>query len=268
MYKRQELNINTIAEDSSGNAGLSAAFYARAHGMKAYIYVPQDAPEGKIALIRLSGAYLVTCRDREEAAIKAMHAEREYIAYVGHLWNPYFIEGTKTIAYELYEQMQGDVVDVAFVPVASGTLLLGLYKGFKELREQGLIDHVPRIIAVQGASCAPVYEILKGAKIYGVSALADGLRVRRPPRLHQIIAAIKDTEGDCIVVDDSLIRGALKDMLSMGFLVEPTSATVLAALSMALEQGLVDRDELVFLPLTGSGLKVVTTLTKAMEVQG
>jgi len=258
LSKVAEFKFSGVIEDSSGNAGISVAYYASSAGIKAKIFVPKDAPSGKIAFIKASGAEVVECNSREEAHEKAVkEAELSDYVYVGHLWNPYFIEGTKTIAFEIAEQLGWRTPDAAVVPVASGTLLLGLYKGFKELYELGLVEKVPRLIAVQGASCAPVYEALYGKKPFGCSSLADGLRVKNPPRLNEIVRAIKETQGCCIVVDNYDIHLYSSFAYKKGFIVEPTSITVFAALAKAVEEGILDKGEEVVAPLTGSGLKIV-----------
>ncbi|RLE81962.1 MAG: threonine synthase [Thermoprotei archaeon] len=259
ISKVSELKIRGVIEDSSGNAGISVAYYSSAAGIKAKIYVPRDAPPGKKALILSSGATLVECSSRTEAHKRAIKdSESSEYAYVGHLWNPYFIEGTKTMAFEVAEQLGWRAPSIAVVPVASGTLLLGLYKGFRELYELKLIDKVPKLIAVQGAGCAPVYKAIHGEESCGSSALADGLRVENPPRLEEIIRAIRETRGDCIVVDDYDIHVLSAFAFKKGFIVEPTSVAALAGVRKAVEEGLIDKGEEVLVPLTGSGLKYIT----------
>jgi len=137
--KAKELGAGVIAVDSSGNSAISFSLFARVLGLKAEVFVPAAAPQGKKDLLRFLGAEVHEIKGtREDVNREAMSNEH----YVGHWWNPYFIEGTKTIAFEAFEQSK--VIDCAIAPVGSGTLFLGLYKGFRELIELGELEHMPK----------------------------------------------------------------------------------------------------------------------------
>ena len=177
-------------------------------------------------------------------------AERSGLAYVSHWLNPYFIEGTKTVAFEAYEQ--SGVPDYVLAPTGSGTLFLGLWKGFSELRSMGEIDRLPKLIAVQASG----YESLCGRSSLR-SYLAEGIAISEPPRLEEMRRALAETKGSCVSVGDPEIGRALKWLWERGFMVEPTSATVLAALWKLMESGGIERGSKLLLPLTGSGLKTV-----------
>jgi len=260
------LNVKSVAEDSSGNTGLSIAAYGSLAGLNVRVYVPSDIPESKKAMLELYGAKVILSGTRGDAARRVIEELGEDDYYIGHTWNPFFIEGTKTIAYEICEQLDWSLPDIVITPVASGTLLLGFYKGLMELYEAGLINSIPRIIGVQAEGYTPIYNSLYGRERKGgKSSLADALRVPKPPRLHEIVSAIRRTGGDAIVVSDSEITIALGRLIRMGFLVEPSSATVLAALSKALNEGIIDKGERVLLPLTGSGLKMINKLYKLLS---
>ncbi|RLG58515.1 threonine synthase, partial [Candidatus Geothermarchaeota archaeon] len=150
----REIGAKTLVEDSSGNAGSSVALYALSAGLKARIYVPKDAPENKRMIIRIFGAQVVECRSREEASSRAVHELRRDDYYIGHLWNPFFIEGMKTMAFEIAEQFKWERVDCIIAPIASGSLVLGLFKGFKELEVLGLINDLPSLVGVQAEGWA------------------------------------------------------------------------------------------------------------------
>ena len=207
ISKILELGKTKISEDSSGNAGLSMAAYSSAYSIKCRVYVPTDAPETKKKLIELYGAELVTCRSREEAYVRAIEAEKEGFTYVGHLWNPVYIDGTKTIMYEFIEELlhrfdrKYEITDVV-LPVGSGTLILGIYKGFTELKTVGILHEIPRIIAVQGTEVCPLTNYVKSLSSKGTSKLANGLRVPNPPRLKSIVSALRLTNGLCVLVSD------------------------------------------------------------------
>ncbi len=253
------MGFRRVLEDSSGNTGVSVALYSRALGFEAEIIVPKTAPQGKKLLLKLLGADIVEAGSRREAGEIALEKSRsgDYY-YVAHTWSPFYIEASKTIAYEAYEQgFRGGVV---VAPIGSGGLLLGLYHGFMDLVNYGLLDEPPTLIGVQGLSMCPVYRVLYGRACgYGDSSLADGIMVPNPPRLNEIADAIKNTGGAVVVVDNNDVVFGLRELIRMGFIVEPTSATTYAGLLKALEEGLVGSDN-VLLPLTGSGLKMLGDL--------
>jgi len=252
------LRVGRVAIDSSGNAGAAVAAYSSAAGMECWVYVPAAAPQAKKLQISLYGAHLVEVPgDRRRVRERCLEEVGDKV-YASHMWSPLFIEGLKTVAFEYFEQV-GGVPDVTVIPVGSGGLLLGIYKGFKELRALGLTDHEPRLLAVQTAGYTPVYDALHGPypRTGGDAPLADGIAVPDPPRLNQVVAAIKETGGDVIVVDDEETCTALKALARRGLFVEPTSATAVAALDRAISDGLVEGGERVYIPLTGTGLKAV-----------
>ena len=264
LSRIKELGINEIVEDSSGNAGAAIAAYSSVAKVKCKVFVPWDAPEGKVLQIKSYGAEVVRVKGSRAEVNKETLKEAKKSYYIGHLWNPFFIEGIKTLAYEAVEQTSWKEFDAVIVPVGSGGLLLGVYKGFLEFSELGFIRLLPRIYGVQSAVCAPVYEILHGERLSECvgEPLADGIAVPNPPRGGQVADVIKNTKGDLVVVSDAEIVESLKELTKMGFFVEPTSATVLAALKKLIERGSVDRGERVLMPLTGFGLKALDKLVK------
>ena len=257
ITRARRMGITGVVEDSSGNAGISYSAYASAAGLKLKVYVPRGSLPGKKLIIRSMGGLVVETTDREEASRLAVASRDKSWFYLGHVIDPFFIEGVKTISYEVQEQVSWERITDVIVPVASGTLLLGIWKGLQELLQLGFIDRAPRLHAVQAAGYAPLCELLSKEKHScgeeKPSELADGLRVRRPPRLREIVDAVSKTGGEAVVVNDEEIKGSLKVLLKLGFLVEPTSAVVYAAFSK-LKRTL---GRSVLLPLTGSGLKTL-----------
>ncbi|MCS7097473.1 MAG: pyridoxal-phosphate dependent enzyme [Candidatus Methanomethyliaceae archaeon] len=258
LSRAKFMGVGSIVEDSSGNAGIAAAAYAAKANIRARIYVPKDAPSAKRMIIRACGAEIVECESRKDASIRAVSELRENELYVGHIWDAFYIEGIKTIAFEVFES--GHIPDAIIVPVASGTLLLGLFKGFFELNEMGLLNNIPEFYAVQGEECAPIYEAIYG-KIGGIknSSLADGLRVDDPPRKDEILSVIRATSGDVFIVNNNEIMGALKFLYRKGIIVEPTSATAYAAFRKTRGLGKV------LIPMTGTGIKTIDRLNLIFE---
>src|SRR5271154_4723628 len=149
-----EVGVGPIHEDSSGNAGSSIATYAAAAGIPCRIFVPASAPRGKVVQISASGAAVETIGgSRQDVTDAALAATGDSFS-ASHNWQPFFIEGTKTLAYELWEQLGFVVPDNIVVPTGYGSNILGLERGFDELMRQGEVSRMPRLFAVQAANCA------------------------------------------------------------------------------------------------------------------
>jgi len=251
---------STIVEDTSGNTGIALSMYAARCGMRMRVVVPRDAPEGKVKLLRLLGAEVVFAEDRGSASRIARELASLGEYYASHLTNPLFIEGPRTIAYEIYEQL-GEIDNVV-VPVGSGGLVLGIAYGFQDLLKLGLIRRIPRIVAVQRCDVAPLYRAIYGLKEPGGDAwLADGIRVPDPPRLNEIANVVKHSMGEVILVNNEDIVKALSELVEMGILVEPTAATAFAAYTKL-------RDKLAgstVVVLTGSGSKMLSDLESILR---
>src|SRR5438477_10784438 len=149
-----EVGVGPIHEDSSGNAGSSIATYAAAAGLPCRIYVPATAPRGKVVQIAASGAEVRAIPGTRQAVNEAALPAVGESFYASHNWHPFFIEGTKTLAYELWEQLGFTVPDNILVPTGYGSNILGLERGFDELERSGEIAARPRLFAVQAANCA------------------------------------------------------------------------------------------------------------------
>jgi threonine synthase len=257
-----KLGFRMVIEDSSGNAGISTAAYSARAGLKARVYVPKDAPQGKLRLIRAFGAEVVTSETRDEAHKRAVSDTSGF--YVGHVVDPFFIEGIKDISLELYSVRRD--LEVVVVPVASGTLFLGLLKGFEELRELGLIDEVPTLIPVEACGYSKLRGYLRSVYLECAesdkSLLADALRLTIVPRLRQIVeGALRAKAPYVAVVGDRAIGEALKELYSLGLPVEPSSAATYAAAKYVAK----DLSTRVVVPLTGSGLKYVPVPSEPLD---
>jgi len=252
--------IDHVLEDSSGNAGASLSAYAAAAGMRCRILVPETASYPKIAQIAACGADVVTIRgSRQDVADAAIRMSRE-IFYASHNWQPFFVEGTKTLAYELWEQLGFRPPDNVVVPVGYGSNILGCERGFGELKRSGEIAQMPRLYAVQAANCAPYFNAYKAGKDELVPTIvtptvAEGIASSKPTRVKEVLSAVRDSGGDIVAVSEEEIVAALGSLARMGLYVEPTSAAAAAGLSQLIRSGTIRRDETTVLVLTGSGLK-------------
>jgi len=248
INKLKELGIKEVVEDSSGNAGASIAAYCAAAGIKCNIFVPENTSPGKIKQIEAYGANIVKVPGSRDDVAKAVASAAEKIYYASHVYNPLFFEGTKSLAYEIYEQI--GIPDYILVPTGNGTMLLGIYNGFKE------IGKLPKIIAVQSENCSPIYRRFYGLQSVPVKeTIAEGIAVGTPARINEIIETVKESGGDIITVSDEEVKNAWNILCLMGFYVEYTSATAVAAVKKYFKDCL-ERNELkILVPLTGIGLK-------------
>lgn len=263
IAKAKELGISKVIQDSSGNGGTSIAAYAARAGMTCHIYAPESTSPRKIHQIASYGAHLHlipgTREDTARAALEAVEAGEGF--YASHVYNPFFYQGTKTYAYELFEQLRGEAPDTLVIPVGNGTLLLGAYYGFRELYDLGLVAKIPRIIAVQAQGCAPIHKAHRQNRaalipVSNTGTLAEGIAIADPKRGGQILEAITSTEGEVILAPEEKISPYRSWLAQRGFHVEPTTAATLAAFMEAYPR----KEDLqplgrVVIPLCGAGLK-------------
>jgi threonine synthase len=265
------VGVGAIHEDSSGNAGASTATYAAAAGLACTIYVPAAAPRGKIVQIAASGAAVRaipgTRQEVSEAALAA--SERGDSFYASHNWQPFFIEGTKTLAYELWEQLGFRAPDAIVVPTGYGSNILGLDRGFDELLRRGEIARQPRLFAVQAANCAALDSAWRaGADDFVPFApratIADGIAAAHPVRTREVLAALRRSGGGVVAVPEADIAPALVALGRIGLFVEPTAATAAAALSQLIAAGMIAPHDTVVAVLTGHGLKAADAIAKLL----
>ncbi len=261
MAQAARLHTPRVIADSSGNAGTSISAYAARLGIGCDVFVPASTSDSKVTQITAHGAVIHKIpgsrQDTAEAAIRAVKETGFF--YASHIFNPFFTEGTKTYVYEIYEQI-GSLPDAFLIPVGNGTLVLGAYKAFCDLKEWGYIDKLPRILAVQAENCMPI----ASAFFYGedtvtpvapVPTLAEGIAITAPPRGSQILAAVRATKGDMITVGESAIAEARKELASHGIYVEITSAANYAAYKKYLGLQPEAAEQKIVLPACGAGIK-------------
>lgn len=256
----RHLGVSRVVEDSSGNAGAAVAAYAAAAGISASIYVPASAPAAKTAQIALYGANLVRVSGPRAAATEAVQQEAAHSYYASHVWNPFFLEGVKTVAFEVWEQLGQQAPDWVITPVGHGTMLLGLYKGFDYLLRAGMIQRLPRIVGVQAAAVAPLAAALEQQTdrlpvVLAGDTVAEGIAITQPLRWRQILNAVSATDGQIVTVAEQEIKQSVLIWARRGILMEPTSATALAAYATLSRNDLFSRSAIVVVPITGSGVK-------------
>ena len=264
--------ITTVLEDSSGNAGASLSSYAAAAGMHCRILVPETASYPKIAQIAAGGADVVTIRGtRQDVADAALRMSHE-IFYASHNWQPFFVEGTKTLAYELWEQLGFTAPDNVIVPLGYGSNVLGCERGFAELIRNGEIAKMPRIFGVQAANCAPYFNAWKAGVEHLVPTavtptIAEGIASSKPTRVAEALRVARRSGGSIVAVSEDEIVTALGTLARKGLYVEPTSAAAGAGLTQLLECGVIKSGESTVLVLTGTGLKASEKIGQLLHLR-
>ncbi|MFN4133287.1 MAG: threonine synthase [Candidatus Hadarchaeales archaeon] len=279
VSKAVEFGAKAVVTASSGNAAISLAAYAANAGLFCYAFVPATAPESKIAQLSIHGAKVVKVAGKKKGdPTYEMMVEGwkkfgwQPIPSAG-AFNPYHWEGIKTLSHEICESLGWDVPDWIFVPTGAGTLLSGTAKGFFEFQRFGFINGVPRIACVQAAGCAPLVNAFKKnippEKIEtwpSPKTIAGGLIDPFPWDADTALPALNKTDGIAVAVSDREILEAEKLLARReGIFAEPSGAAGIAGLKKLLEDGSVDKSDVVVVEVTGGGLKDIKAAMKISE---
>jgi threonine synthase len=268
----RQQGIDCILDDSSGNAGAAVACYAAAAGMRAKILVPAYTQPGKTVQIRAYGAEVQLVPGARYDTTQEAFRQAEHVFYAAHGRQAFFLEGTKTIAYELWEDLGFTVPDNIIIPTAGGSNLLGCDIGFGELMRQKEINRLPRLFLVQPANCAPIHASFTAGRdelvpVEVKPTIAEGTAVSRPGRLPEVLQALRRSKGTTITVSEEEIVTALKELAGIGLYAEPTSAIGAAALTRLLEAGTIKPNEVTVVVLTGSGLKATQRIGELLGME-
>jgi threonine synthase len=275
VARAREIHAEVVVTASTGNAGAALAGMAAAVGQKAVIFAPKNAPPAKIAQLLIFGAQVILVDGNYDQAfdltVQAAQAFGWYCRNTGY--NPFTVEGKKTAAYEIWEQIilphKLDGPLTVFVSVGDGNIISGIHKGFKDLLALGWLEHMPRLIGVQAEGSSAVYNTIRASSeiVHAVSAntLADSISVDLPRDGLRAVRAMTQTNGDCVQVTDVEILRAIAALGRTGIFAEPAGATAYAGLLKALKNGLVAPEDPLVVLNTGSGLK--DTRAAMMAVQ-
>lgn len=273
ISKLKELGIDRIIEDSlvddsSGSASNAIASYCAHGNITCNLYSPFEITKEKYLELKLFGTMIHQLSGSKKEITKDINEAVKYEYYANQCWNPFFFHGTKTFAFEIWEQLGWKAPDVLIIPVGNGTLLLGAYIGFRELFNAGMITSIPKIIGVQSTNCAPLYFAYKNnlnniPKVEKKDTLAEGIAIADPIRGLEIIEAVKDTKGKIISVSEEEIKKSLRKMYKKGFVVEPVSAATIAGVEKYLIE--IKRNETIVAALTGNGAKSVLKIYKLLN---
>ncbi len=260
IAKAREAGATTICAASTGNAASSLAGFAASAGLKTVIFVPKRAPRAKVAQLLVYGAKTVIVDDSYDRAFElSVEITKKFGFYNRNCaYNPFLVEGKKTVAFEIWEQMGFSIPDRLYVSIGDGCITSGIYKGFYDLIQLGLADRMPRIIGVQAAGCNPVEVALKTGEFVAQqgNTIADSIAVGIPRNRLKAMRALKESNGDCISVTDDEIKSALLEMpRTTGVFGEPAGVTAFAGFKKHAMTKNIKADEKVVVLITGNGLK-------------
>lgn len=277
VVKAQEKAAPVITTASTGNAAAALSGICASVRQRNVIFVPQSAPAAKIAQLLVFGSQVMLVQGTYDDAFElCLLAAAEYGWYNRNTaYNPYMTEGKKTASLEICEQLGWQAPDVIIVSVGDGCIIGGLHKGLKDLRTLGWIDHMPRLIGVQAAGSAYLYEawvnhedVLTKPPI-AAHTVADSISAGLPRDRLKAMAAVRETGGAFVRVDDADILNAIPALArGSGVFAEPAGAAAYAGLLKALNDGLVSSDERIVVVNTGNGLKDVSGAMKSVEQIG
>ncbi len=276
VAKARELGVEIITTASTGNAGAALAGMAAEAQMPTVIFVPENAPPAKIAQLLIFGSRVMLVKGNYDQAFDlCLAASKEFGWYCRNTaYNPYTVEGKKTAALEICEQLgsggEWRSPDRIFVSVGDGNIISGLWKGLRDLMALGWIDQMPKLMGIQAEGAAACYNAWKaGAEtITPVNAqtVADSISADIPRDGVRAVRAVRETGGAYLTVSDDEILAAIRDLArSAAVFSEPAGAAAYAGLVKAVHAGLVQSDEAIVCLITGNGLKDIPS---AMKVAG
>jgi threonine synthase len=269
MLRQQ--GITAVLEDSSGNGGAAVSAYAAAGGMGAVIMAPESTSPAKTVAMRAAGAKVELIPGNRQATSDAAVAASDRIFYASHNWQPFFLHGTKTLAYELWEDLGFRAPDNIIIPCGAGSNVLGCDIGFRELQRAGEITALPRLFAAQPANCGPIAAtfLAGGTRMVETEILptiAEGTAIAQPLRLAEVLAALRGSAGGAVLLEEAEIARATLELAGMGVYVEPTCAQAVAAFGHLLDSGTITPAQTTVIVLTGTGLKATPRIADLLGI--
>ena len=277
-----DIGANVVSVASTGNAGSSLACLSAALGLRAVVFVPEDAPTAKLTQALSFGATVYAVRGNYDDAFDLCLAASNEFGWLNRStgYNPFTREGKKTCAYEIWESLGGRVPDRIVVPTGDGNLLSGIWKGWCDLRAVGLVDRVPKIDCAQSESSAAICLTVRRIRDSGdsdpdwstvvvdevrASTAADSISVDRPRDGLAAVKGIIQSGGETVTVADEEILAAIPEMArTTGIFAEPAAAAPWAAVKQMVRDNKIDVDELVVCIVSGSGLKDIANVQKTV----
>ena len=260
----REMGFSTVTVMSTGNAAASVAAYAAAAGLKSVVLVPSGTAPAKIIQARVHGAAVVVIEGSFDNEVAALYkaAVQEFGWYDCLSSNPYRAEGKKSYAYEMADQLDGQVPDWVIHPTAGGTGIFAMWKGYRELLALGVITLAPRLVAAQSEAAAAIVQAFQSGvadvpPTAATATVAESIRVGNPAAVGwRALAAVRESQGVAVSVSDAEILEAQSlTAMTAGIFAEPAAATSVAAAAKLRAAGLIQAEDIVVCNVTGHGLK-------------
>jgi len=259
------LGIDTVACASTGNLANSVAAHAAATSMRAYVFVPHDLEVSKIVASAVYGAEVIAVRGSYDDVNRlcAEVADREPWGFVNINLRAFYAEGSKTIGFEIAEQLGWELPDHVVIPVASGSMLTKVHKAFGELRRHGLVDGpIPRISGAQATGCSPVAEAHERGSLdvrpQRPDTIARSLAIGNPADGFYALRTAAETGGAVGHVSDAeVVEGIRLLARTEGLFAETAGGVTVANLARFAREGIVGEDERVVAVISGNGYKTI-----------
>ena len=270
----RERACKVVATASTGNAATALAGMAASVDLESVVFVPASAPPAKLAQIAVYGSRLIPIDGNYDQAFSlSIEACEEFDWYCRNTaYNPFTVEGKKTAALEIWEQLDYSVPDWIVVPTGDGVILAGIEKAFSDLAALNLIDRIPRLALVQASGCQPLVRAINEGREEIVPevkprSIADSIAVGVPRAGRWALKAISESRGAAIAVSDEEILEAMALLgRTTGIFAEPAAAASVAGVGKLLSKGIIKSDERVVALITGNGLKDVPAAMKAFTI--
>jgi threonine synthase len=269
VHHALSLGYKRIGAVSTGNMAVSVAAYGARAGLQTLILVSANLPAEKLAPIAVYNPVVIQVEgDYAQLYLESLNIGKEHNIYFINSDVPARVEGSKTIAFEICEQLDFDMPNYVIVPTSSGGNIRGILKGFEEFKRCGLIHRVPRIICAQASGCSPIYNAYTRneehiTRVENPETIAHALENPYPPSGNEVLRKIRLNGGRCVAVSDEEILHAERELATrVGIFGQPAAAVALAAVKRLSKENSLSRNDTVVCIVTGSGLKYMAALEK------
>ncbi|MEK6563427.1 MAG: threonine synthase [Candidatus Omnitrophota bacterium] len=272
ISKAREFGFDTVACASTGNLANSVSAQAASCGLKAYIFIPADLETGKVVASQIYNPNLIGIEGNYDEVNRLCSeiASRYRWAFVNINIRPFYAEGSKSMGYEIAEQLDWKLPKHIVVPSAGGSLITKLWKSFKELKELGFLEKADtKVYCAQGQGCAPIVtaikeksEVIRPVK---PKTIAKSLAIGNPADGYYAVDTVRKSGGFAEEASDEEIVEAIKLLAKTeGIFTETAGGVTLAAAKKLIEQGIIPKDESIVICITGNGLKTLEVVTKSL----
>ena len=263
-----KLGYKKIGTVSTGNMAVSVAAYGSRAGLETFVFVDKNIALEKLNPIAIHGPHLIKVDGNYgDLYYETLEIGSEQDIYFINSDQPYRVEGSKAIAFEICEQFNFNVPDYVIVPTSAGGNIRGIEKGFREFKNAGLIDRLPKIICAQASGCSPIFNAYNNnedtiSRIEHPNTIAHAIENPYPPSGNEVLRMVKRNESLCVALTDEEIIQAQAQLAKEGLFGQPASAVPLAAVKKLKDNGQIKESDHIVCVVTGSGLKYTSAFEK------